>query len=188
VDQGNFASAAKEHPYPSRAFAYLFELEANREHHLGKLVDFSPLDYPSNLYSFLIQQHNQWYERNGVELRRPALPKEYELFAKGAEAIGPTEALLLIRDTTWQGFTRDWGFKQRFDQSGYFVEQYWLFSIMRLWQAGGRVQYNPSSGFEMSTSKKAAFSFTVVKLGTVLYAIDANGTCLFQFRVQPNAT
>jgi hypothetical protein len=185
VEAGRFEQLISRYPYPSRAFSYAFELEANRWHREHRPVDFAPMHETPSLYDTVIAQHNALLARNHLVLQLPALPSKAALIGAGGRELTTAECQSLIRDHEWTGQGRDWRFERTFAASGSYLEKRWLVAIMRVWQLRGEAAVRSPSDVSFSEDRGTnCIELCIVRLKALYYAFDSKGVCRFSFDVR----
>jgi hypothetical protein len=184
VSTGHYSEAIAKNPFPSRAFCYLFELEANREHRAGKTVDFSPLSPAPTLYDSLLLQQKNWMVRNGRLPPKGPLPEMAAVMAAGGRNLSDAESRQLVQGQRWEGYGEDWGFTRTFGLQGEYIERRWLLSIMRVWQFRGYASVSGPSEIRLAdTPGNPAIKLTILRHDANYYAFDADGRCRFMFHL-----
>jgi hypothetical protein len=181
VNAGEFARVARLYPYPSRAFCYAFELEANREHRAGQPIDFVPTERADSLYGMLLHLHVVKGLGPAIVSTEPNLAVR---LARGERALDRKALAALVTDTAWHGANDECAFSWSY-ADGTFVERYWLPLVMRVWRQQGTVRVTDEGSLRLEGNRTGIQNLRVVAIEGAYLAFDETGRCVFRFQLIP---
>jgi hypothetical protein len=184
VSAGDFATVAKEHPFPSRLFSYGFEHAAALEHAAGRRVDLQPMrDVQSTIFRFIDLSKLQ---DPGTMISDITHHDENTLrSAAGVKTETSQDLAVRLTSSTIRGQAGEWNFIRHLSQLGEVHERTWWPGMMRLWSRRGMaIETDNQLCLEFPSYPQQCIA-RVYELDGVTYTFSKGGAPIAAFRWLP---